>query len=66
MATVATHPVNRVYLQHDLMVELGRIEMEVESEVERAGGNRTAVEARIHQLEDRLQKIRVALSRLHA
>lgn len=66
MGTAALATANRVYLQHDLMVELGRIEMEMETEVERAGESPSRAEVKLKALDDRLQKIRLALSRLQS
>jgi len=66
MATLTVTPGNRVYLQHDLMVELGRIEMEMESEAERAPESPSRAEVKLKALEERLLKIRLALSSLQS
>jgi len=61
-----SHATSRVYLQHDLMVELGRIEMEMESQATGGGESPSRAELKLQELEGRLQKIRLALSRLQS
>lgn len=61
MSNIATMSINPLFLRHDLMIELGRLEMAIEGA--RADTQRDAT---LDQLETRFAKINEALSRLPA
>ena len=61
MSTVASMSLNPLFLRHDLMIELGRLEMAMDSVRTQAAANET-----LEQLETRCAKINEALSRLPA
>ncbi|MCK9540069.1 hypothetical protein [Dokdonella sp.] len=60
MNTVATMSINPLFLRHDLMIELGRLEMAIDA----ARGE--ARELQVDQLEMRCAQISEALNRLPA
>lgn len=60
MSNIATMSINPLFLRHDLMIELGRLEMAIE------GARSEATESSLDQLETRFAKINEALSRLPA
>jgi hypothetical protein len=59
-ATVLT--LNPLFLRHDLMIELGRVEMAIEDVRQHAPAN----EQELNPLETKLARINAALSRLSA
>jgi hypothetical protein len=63
LAAIDTLSLNPLFLRHDLLIELGRLEMAIESA-------RTQAPANDHQqiapLEQRLARVNEALSRLSA
>ena len=61
MSNLATMILNPLFLRHDLMIELGRLEMAIDS----ARAHESANDA-VHQLETRCAKINEALSQLPA
>jgi hypothetical protein len=61
MSSIATMCLNPLFVRHDLMIELGRLEMALDS-VRSHGSANDAV----HQLESRCAKISEALSQLPA
>lgn len=61
MSNLATMILNPLFLRHDLMIELGRLEMAIDS----ARSQESANDA-VHQLESRCAKINEALSQLPA
>ncbi|MEO7064400.1 MAG: hypothetical protein ABI082_11600 [Dokdonella sp.] len=61
MSNLATMILNPLFLRHDLMIELGRLEMAIDS----ARSHESANDA-VHQLETRCAKINEALSQLPA
>lgn len=67
MSTIATHmntaslTINPLFLRHDLMIELGRLEMAMDSARLQPAANDT-----LDQLESRCAKINEALSKLPA
>ncbi|MBA8887276.1 hypothetical protein FHW12_001490 [Dokdonella fugitiva] len=61
MSNIATMSINPLFLRHDLMIELGRLEMAIEGARSEAPSNTS-----LDQLETRFAKINEALSRLPA
>lgn len=61
MNTAATLKMNPLFLRHDLMIELGRLDMTIDSL-----RNREAANDSLDRLESRHAKISEALSRLPA
>jgi hypothetical protein len=61
MSNIATMSINPLFLRHDLMIELGRLEMAIEGARSQVPSN-----ASLDQLETRFAKINEALSRLPA
>lgn len=61
MNTAATMSINPLFLRHDLMIELGRLEMAIDSVRLQEAANDT-----LGRLESRHAKINEALSRLPA
>ena len=61
MSSIATMSVNPLFLRHDLMIELGRLEMALDS----VRSHESANDA-VHQLESRCARINEALSQLPA
>lgn len=61
MNSIATMSVNPLFLRHDLMIELGRLEMAIDSARLQVPANDA-----VHQLETRCAKINEALSQLPA
>jgi hypothetical protein len=61
MSNAATVILNPLFLRHDLMIELGRLEMAIDSARAQAAANET-----VCQLESRCAKINEALSKLPA
>lgn len=64
MLTSSTMSLNPLFLRHDLMIELGRLEMAMQD----MRGTSAAEQAtsQLHQLESRRARINEALSRLPA
>ena len=61
MSNIATMSINPLFLRHDLMIELGRLELAIEGARSEAPSNGS-----LDQLESRFAKINEALSRLPA
>jgi len=61
MSSIATMSLNPLFLRHDLMIELGRLEMAIDSARSREPANDA-----VNQLESRCAKINEALSQLPA
>lgn len=61
MNTVASASFNPLFLRHDLMIELGRLEMAIDNAREHAAANDT-----VDQLESRCARITEALAKLPA
>lgn len=61
MNSIATMSVNPLFLRHDLMIELDRLEMAIDSARSQVPANDA-----VHQLETRCAKINEALSQLPA
>lgn len=61
MNSIASMSVNPLFLRHDLMIELGRLEMAIDS-----ARTQTPANEAVHQLETRCAKINEALSHLPA
>jgi hypothetical protein len=61
MSNFATMSINPLFLRHDLMIELGRLEMAIEG-----ARAETVSNTSLDQLETRFAKINEALSRLPA
>lgn len=61
MSNTASMSMNPLFLRHDLMIELGRLEMAIASARTQAAANDTVV-----QLESRCATINEALSKLPA
>ncbi|GAA0712958.1 hypothetical protein GCM10009105_16040 [Dokdonella soli] len=61
MSNIATMSLNPLFLRHDLMIELGRLEMAIDSARSQSAANDT-----VGQLETRCAKINEALSKLPA
>lgn len=61
MNTVASASFNPLFLRHDLMIELGRLEMAIDHAREQAAANDT-----VDQLESRCARINEALAKLPA
>lgn len=64
IATAATMILNPLFLRHDLMIELGRLEMAMDDMREHTSVEQT--QPQIAQLENRRARINEALSRLPA
>ena len=64
IATAATMSLNPLFLRHDLMIELGRLEMAMDDMREHISIDQT--QPQIAQLENRRARINEALSRLPA
>lgn len=61
ISTAATMSLNPLFLRHDLMIELGRLEMAMDDMRTDTGADQTIV-----QLENRRARINEALSKLPA
>jgi hypothetical protein len=61
MSNIASMSINPLFLRHDLMIELGRLEMAIDS-----ARSETQPEAALGPLETRFAKINEALSKLPA
>lgn len=64
ISTAATMSLNPLFLRHDLMIELGRLEMAMDDMREHTGVDQT--QQQIAQLENRRARINEALSKLPA
>lgn len=64
ISTAATMSLNPLFLRHDLMIELGRLEMAMDDMREHTTFDQT--QPQIAQLENRRARINEALSRLPA
>ncbi|MCB1572618.1 MAG: hypothetical protein R3F08_01235 [Dokdonella sp.] len=64
MSTAASMNLNPLFLRHDLMIELGRLEMAMQDMRSTAAVN--DANAQLQQLESRRARINEALSRLPA
>jgi len=64
IATAATMSLNPLFLRHDLMIELGRLEMAMDDMRKHISIDQT--QPQIAQLENRRARINEALSRLPA
>ena len=65
MNTAAAMSFNPLFLRHDLMIELGRLEMAIDSARSQTAANDTTAET-VDKLETRCAKISEALSKLPA
>ncbi|HEX3896257.1 MAG TPA: hypothetical protein VHW73_08600 [Rudaea sp.] len=63
LAVVDTLSLNPLFLRHDLMIEMGRLEMQLEEVRSQASANDGRVAS---PLEQRLARVNEALSRLSA
>lgn len=63
LAVVDTLSLNPLFLRHDLMIEMGRLEMQLEEARSHASANDGRV---MSPLEQRLARVNEALSRLSA
>jgi hypothetical protein len=63
LAVVDTLSLNPLFLRHDLMIEMGRLEMQIEEVRSQASANDGRV---LSPLEQRLARVNEALSRLSA
>jgi hypothetical protein len=63
LAVVDTLSLNPLFLRHDLMIEMGRLEMQIEEVRSQTSANDGRV---LSPLEQRLARVNEALSRLSA
>ena len=63
LAVVDTLSLNPLFLRHDLMIEMGRLEMQIEQVRSQTSANDGRV---LSPLEQRLARVNEALSRLSA
>ncbi len=63
LAVIDTLSLNPLFLRHDLMIEMGRLEMQLEEARSHASANDGRV---MSPLEQRLARVNEALSRLSA
>lgn len=62
LATAATMTLNPLFLRHDLMIEMGRLEMAIEDARHQPSANDHSIDP----LQSKLARINEALSRLSA